>query len=178
MLKEHMKAGIKAVLPNMSELKGHEVDLKHLKVVPKMGTVTMYLRPLGAVITQMLTDTSRVGPDSEHIDLAGALRDSLSGSNFVARLGKGIPEGRDQVTLNVFHDGALVDAMFSHSMTPITASIAQHSTTVAMSNCGSELLGYVLLRTSNWKVLCCCPLTVTPMHLSPPLPVSASVPTA
>jgi hypothetical protein len=140
-----MKAAIAAVLPNMSEMIEHKIVLTDL--MPCLATVSLFLRPPGAVITQMLTDTSRVGKDSEHLDLRGALADSLSGSQFVRELQESIPEGRDQVTVNAFHDAAAVDLMMHHSLTPLTASLAQHSTGLAMSHSGNELLGYVPIGT-------------------------------
>jgi hypothetical protein len=97
LLKEHIKASVSKILPRLSEFKACQVDLSHLPVVPSLGTVTMYLRPVGAVITQMMTDTSRVGAASEHIDLHRALPDSLSGSVFVGGLQESIPEDGEQV---------------------------------------------------------------------------------
>ena len=150
-LKEHMKAAVGKVLPELSKFTEHDVDLSHL--LPGLGSVKLYVRQPGAVITQMMTDTSRVGPNSEQLDLRGALRSSLSGSEFVRRLQRTIPDGRDQVTLNLFHDAAAVDLLMDHSLTPFTASIAQHSTSVSMSKSGHELLGYVL---SPHHRLCAC----------------------
>lgn len=142
-LKAHVNRAMESVLPNLSAMSTVDVDLR--PVHPALGVVKVYLRRLGAVVTQMLSDPSRVGPDCEHLDLQGALRGALSGSRFMAQLRGDVVrrhgDNADLLAVSFFSDSAVVDASLRHALTPVSVFIAQLSAPVSMSKSGSELIG-------------------------------------
>jgi hypothetical protein len=138
-LKAHVKAAVAFALPNMAGM--DEISVSLVGIAPVLGTVTMYLRKFGAVLTSMLVDVSIVGEASKNLDLRQALPNSLSGSNFMRGLQSSVPVGYDLVAGGLYHDSALVDAGMKHGLTPVSLFLHQLATSVAMSKSGSQLMG-------------------------------------
>ena len=138
-LKAHVDGAISSVLPNISSLKMVVVDLSH--VHPKLPKVKVYIRPVGAVVAQLLCDPSVAGSESENLDFKQALPNAMSGSAFVLNMQKHAGPGVDILCANFYHDAALVDAGRKHSLTPVSMFLAQLSPKISMPKSGSLLLG-------------------------------------
>jgi hypothetical protein len=138
-LKAHIDTAIDFVFPELGAVKATVLDLKSIH--GKLPTIHVYLRPLGAVITQLLCDPSVAGPNSENLDLKQALEGALSGSSFVIDMQGGAGPDQDLVAVNFYHDAALVDAGRRHSLIPLSVFLSQLSAGISMSKSGSLLLG-------------------------------------